>query len=99
VWPGGHVRLRARITSDSVRAAASREAVLKIRRDGDWYRVGAMLLRNGAYGKIVQLGKRGRRESRRFGSTPVGHGPRTLRLRAFVKGAGYSNIVLVRVGG
>ena len=37
------------------------------------------------------------RASLRFGRAPIGRGPRTLRLRAFVRGAGYSNIVLVRV--
>ena len=56
-----------------------------------------MPLRDGSYALGVELKKVRRKASRRFGQARVGRGPRTLRLRAFVPGAGYSNIVRVRV--
>jgi hypothetical protein len=98
LWPGGRVRLRAYLTPAAALAAGSKRAVLKIRRAGQWRRVGVMPLREGSYALSVELKKVRRKASRRFGQAPVRRGPRTLRLRAFVRGAGYSNIARVRVG-
>jgi hypothetical protein len=97
VWPGGRVRLRMQVASEGAHVAASKQAVLKIRRAGKWRRVGVMPLRGGSYAASVQLGRIVRKASRRFGRAWVKRGPRTLRLRAYVRGAGRSNIVLVRV--
>jgi hypothetical protein len=96
LWPGGRVRLRAYLTPAAAPAAGS-EAVLKVHRAGQWRRVAVMPLRDGTYALGMELKKDRRKASRRFGLAPVERGPRTLRLRAFVRGAGYSNIVLVRV--
>ena len=90
------MRLRAYLTPDAAHAAGSEQAVLKVHRAGQWRRVGLMALRDGSYALGVELEKIGRRASLRFGRAPIGRGSRTLRLRAFVRGAGYSNIVLVR---
>lgn len=98
LWPGGRVRVRAYLTPEAAHAAGSEQAVLKIHRAGKWRRVGVMPLRDGSYALSVELRKVRRKASRRFGQAHVGRGPRTLRLRAFVGGAGYSNIVRVRVG-
>jgi hypothetical protein len=97
VWPGGRVRLRAKVVSESARAAAAKHAVLKVRRAGHWRRVGTMRLRGGRYLYRPQLGH-GKRSGRRFGALRLKRGARVLRLRAYVKGAGRSNIVRVRVG-
>jgi parallel beta-helix repeat protein len=97
VWPGGHVRLRARVVSTSARASASKRAILKIKRDGKWRRVGTMGLRAGRYLYRPQLG-RSRGAVRRFGGLHVKRGARVLRLRAHVKGVGRSNVVRIRVG-
>jgi Right handed beta helix region len=97
VWPGGRLRLRVQASSTGAHVAASKQAVLKVRREGRWCRVGVMPLRGGSYDARVQLGRIVRKASRRFGHTRVKRGPRTLRLRAYVSGAGRSNIVLVRV--
>ena len=97
LWPGGHVRLRAYLLPAAAPAAGSQQAVLRLYRAGQWRRVGVMTLRDGSYALGLELKKVGRSALPRFGQAPVGRGPRTLRLRAFVRGAGYSNIVLVRV--
>jgi hypothetical protein len=97
VWPGGKLRLGARVVSRSARAAAARGAVLKVRRGGSWRKVGAMRLRGERYLYRAQLGQ-GRAGGRRFGGLRVKRGARVLRLRAYVKGAGRSNIVRVRIG-
>jgi parallel beta-helix repeat protein len=97
LWPGGHVRLRAYLMPAAAPAAGSQQAVLRLYRAGQWRRVGVMTLRDGSYALGLELRKVGRSALPRFGQAPIGRGPRTLRLRAFVRGAGYSNIVLVRV--
>jgi parallel beta-helix repeat protein len=97
LWPGGRVRVRAYLTPAAAHAAGSEEAMLKVHRAGRWRRVGMMTLRDGSYTLGIELEKGGRRASLRLGRAPVEHGSRTLRLRAFVRGAGYSNIVFVRV--
>jgi nitrous oxidase accessory protein NosD len=97
VWPGGHLRLRATVVSAAARASAAKRAVLKVRRGGKWRRVGAMRLRGARYLYRPQLGH-GKRNGRRFGGLRVKRRARVLRLRAFVKGAGRSNIVRVRIG-
>ena len=97
VWPGGHVRLRAKVVSQAARAAAAKRAVLKVRRAGKWRRVGTMRLHGARYLYRPQLGHR-RGSARRFGGMRLKRGARVLRLRAFVKGAGRSNIVRVRIG-
>jgi hypothetical protein len=97
VWPGGHLRLSARVVSKSARASASKRAILKVKRDGRWRRVGTMRRRAGRYLYRPQLGPR-RGAVRRFGGLRVKRGVRVLRLRAHVKGAGRSNVVRIRVG-
>ena len=97
VWPGGHLRLSARVVSRSARASASKQAILKVKRDGSWRRVGTMRLHAGRYLYRPQLGPR-RGALRRFGGLRVKRGARVLRLRAHVKGAGRSNVVRIRVG-
>ena len=97
LWLGGRVRLRAYLTPEATPAARPAQAVLKVHRAGQWRRVAVMPLREGSYALSVGLKKTRRKGSRRFGLAPVGAGPRTLRLRAFVPGAGYSNIVRVRL--
>jgi hypothetical protein len=97
VWPGGNLRFRLRASSDGVHAAASQQAVLKIYRDGAWRRVGVMQLEGNSWFASVHL-ERLRKHWRRFGLTRVLRGPRTLRLRAYVSGAGRSNMVIVRSG-
>jgi hypothetical protein len=97
VWPGGKLRLRARVVSQSARAAAAKRAVLKVHRGGGWRSVGTMRLRGGRYVYRPQLGH-GKAGGRRFGGLRVKRTARTLRLRAYVKGAGRSNIVRVRIG-
>jgi hypothetical protein len=94
VWPGGRLRLRARVASPGARAAA--QAVLKVRRGGKWRRAGTMRLRGGRYVYGPRLGQR-RGGARRFGGLRVKRSTRALRLRAYVKGAGRSNIVRVRI--
>jgi hypothetical protein len=96
LWPGGRVRLRAYLTPAAAQAG-SQQAVLKLHRAGQWRRVGVMSPGDGSYALGMELKKVGRTASPRLGQAPVGRGPRTLRLRAFVRGAGYSNIVMVRV--
>ena len=49
VWPGGHLRLRAKVKSAAARASASRKAVLKVRRGSKWRRVGTMKLHGVRY--------------------------------------------------
>jgi parallel beta-helix repeat protein len=97
LWPGGRVRLRAYLTAEAALAAGSEQAFLKMHRAGQWRRVGVMPLREGSYALSVGPKRIRGKASRRFGKVPVGAGPRTLRLRAFVPGAGYSNIVRVRL--
>jgi hypothetical protein len=97
VWPGGHLRLRARVVSESARTSASKRAILKVRRGGKWRRVGTMRLRAGSYRYRPQLGQR-RGAVRRFGGLRVKRGARVLRLRAHVKGTGRSNVLRIRVG-
>ncbi|MGH2980089.1 MAG: right-handed parallel beta-helix repeat-containing protein [Solirubrobacterales bacterium] len=98
VWPGGHVRLRARVVSKRARASAAKRAVLKVRRGGRWRKAGTMRLRGGrCYLYRPRLG-RPRGGKRRFGGVRLKRGAGVLRLRAYVKGAGRSNIVRIRVG-
>jgi hypothetical protein len=56
-----------------------------------------MRLHGARYLYRPQLGHR-RGSSRRFGGMRLKRGARVLRLRAYVKGAGRSNIVHVRIG-
>jgi nitrous oxidase accessory protein NosD len=97
VWPGGHLRLRARVVSKNARASAPKRAILKVKRGGKWLRVGTMRLRGGRYRYRPQLGQR-RGAVRRFGGLHVKRGARVLRLRAHVKGTGRSNVLRIRVG-
>jgi hypothetical protein len=97
VWPGGRVRLRAKIASAAARASASKHAVLKARVGGKWRRVKVMRLRNGRYIVAPHLGKAGKRAARRFGTARV-HRHKTLKLRAYVPGVGHSNMLRVRIG-
>ena len=60
--------------------------------------MGVMQLRGKRYVGTLQLGRLGRRAGRRFGKTHVARHSRILRLRAYVKGTGRSNIVRVRIG-
>jgi hypothetical protein len=96
VWPGGRLRLRAKVKSPGARAAASRKAVLKVRVGRKWRRVAAMRLRGVRYLARPHLGKAGR-AAREFGMTRVRRHGR-LKLRAYVPGVGRSNVVRVRVG-
>jgi hypothetical protein len=98
VWPGGRVRLRAVVVSKAARAAAARRATLKVRRGGRWRNVGTMPLRGGRYVYRPHLGRRAHGGSRRFGGLRMKRGARFLLLRAYVKGAGRSNIVRLRIG-
>jgi hypothetical protein len=97
VWPGGRLRLRARVVSKSARASASKRAILKVKRGGKWLRVGTMRLRAGRYLYRPHLGRH-RGAVRRFGGLHVKRGARVLRLRAHVKGTGRSNVLRIRVG-
>ena len=97
VWPGGRLRLRAKVVSEGARAAAAKRAILKVRRGGKWRRVGTMRLRQGRYVYRPRLGQR-KRGGRRFGDLRVKRRAGVLRLRAHVRGTGRSNIVRVRVG-
>jgi len=97
VWPGGRVRVRAKIVSAGARASASRHAVLKARVGGKWRRVARMRLRNGRYLVAPHFSKVGKRAARRFGLTRV-HRHKKLKLRAWVPGVGHSNVVRVRIG-
>jgi hypothetical protein len=98
VWPGGRIRLRAKVVSVAARASAAKRATLKVRRAGKWRKVGTMRLRGGRYTYRPQLGKSRHGGKRRFGGLRVRRSARVLLLRAHVKGAGRSNIVRVRVG-
>ena len=98
VWPGGRLRLRAKVVSAAARASAAKRATLKVRRGGKWRKVGTMRLRAGRYTYRPQLRKRRHGGGRRFGDRRVGRSARVLVLRAHVKGAGRSNIVRVRIG-
>ncbi len=93
VRPGQRVRLRARIPG-SERAAAD-DAVPKVRRDGQWWRVGTMPLRDDVYTASVRL-EQGR-PWLSFGQTRIWSGRRMLRLRARVRGVGGSNLAMVRI--
>ncbi|HZO60953.1 MAG TPA: right-handed parallel beta-helix repeat-containing protein [Solirubrobacterales bacterium] len=97
VWPGGRLRLRAKVKSPSARAAASRKAVLKVRVGRKWRRVAAMRLRGVRYVAKPHLGTIGRRAAREFGMTRVRRHGR-LKLRAHVPGVGRSNVLRVRIG-
>jgi hypothetical protein len=96
VWPGGRLRLRAKVKSPAARAAAARKAVLKVRVGGKWRRVAAMRLRGVRYVAKPHLGSIGHR-GREFGMTRVRRSHR-IKLRAFVPGVGRSNVLRVRVG-
>jgi hypothetical protein len=98
VWPGGRLRLRAKVKSVSARASASKKAVLKVRVGNRWRRVATMRLRGVPYVAKPQLGRTGRRSARPFGMTRVRRHSGTLKLRAVVPGVGRSNVVRVRVG-
>jgi hypothetical protein len=97
VWPGGRLLLRARALTEEPPAAASKRPVLKILRRGVWRRVETMRAHGGGYVASVQLERKGRRASRRFGAARIPRRLPTLQLRAYVRGTGHSNIVLVRV--
>ena len=98
VQPGRRVRLRATIVSPGMGKFVSKLAVLKMRRAGDWRRVGVMRLRGNRYVANVMVGKPERGGAHPFGETRITRGLRVLRLRADVPGAGGSNIVLVEMG-
>ena len=98
VWPGGRLRLRAKVKSPSARAAASRKAVLKVRVGKKWRRVATMRLRGARYISKPQLGKVGRRPARGFGMTRVRRHSGKLKLRVYVPGVGRSNVLRVRIG-
>jgi hypothetical protein len=89
------VRLRAQVLAESA-DAASKPAVVKLRRSGEWLRVSAMRFADGTYAANVRLGNG--HGWRRLGRTRVGGGRSVLRLRAYVRGVGASNLVVVRVG-
>jgi parallel beta-helix repeat protein len=97
VWPGGKLRLRAKVKSPSARAAASHKAVLRVRRGHRWKRVGTMRLHGARYLVSPKLGKVGRRAARRLGHAHVRR-QGTLKLRAYVPGVGRSNVLRVRIG-
>ncbi len=97
IWPGGHLRLRAKVRSAAARASASTKAILKVRRGNKWRRVGTMELHGVRYTATPRLGKAGS-AARRFGKTRVRRHSGTLKLRAFVPGVGRSNVVRVRIG-
>jgi hypothetical protein len=98
LWPGGRLRVRAYVTPQAAAAAQSGNPVLKVRRNGEWRRVGVMQARGDGYTLGVRLTDSKRGRWLRLGRAHFRRGPRTLRLRVFVPGAGYSNIVLVRIG-
>ena len=86
LWPGGRLLVRAKAWTSVASPARATAAVLKVRRAGSWRRLATMRLRGTRYAvrlKPEQL------------IDPIR--PRTLRLRAYVRGAGRSNIVKVRV--
>jgi parallel beta-helix repeat protein len=97
LWPGGKLRLRAKVKSPSARASASTRAVLKVRRGNKWRRVATMRLRGVRYLVVPKLGTAGR-HGRGFGNTRVRRHSKTLKLRAYVPGVGRSNVVRVRIG-
>ena len=97
MWPGGRLRLRAKVKSPAARAAASRKAVLKVRVGKRWRRVATMRLRGVRYVAKPHLGKVGR-AARGFGMTRVRRHSGRLKLRAYVPGVGHSNVLRVRVG-
>ena len=97
VWPGGRLRLRAKVKSPAARAAASKRAVLKVRVGKRWRKVATMRLRGVRYTAKPHLGTIKRRAARRLGMARVRRSGK-LKLRAHVPGVGRSNIVRVRVG-
>jgi hypothetical protein len=97
VWPGGRLRLRAKVKSPAARASASHKAVLKVRVGNRWRRVATMRLRGMRYVAKPHLGKIGRR-ARGFGMTRVRRHSGKLKLRAYVPGVGRSNVLRVRIG-
>jgi nitrous oxidase accessory protein NosD len=99
VWPGGRVLLRAAAFAEARRAAASRPPVLKVRRRGMWRRVDEMAQRGSAYAVGVRLAQKRNSRFRSFGEARIPRRLRTLRLRVYVRGAGHSNIVRVRIRG
>ena len=98
VWPGGRLRLRAKVKSPAARAAASKQAVLKVRVGKHWRRVATMRLNGVRYTSRPHLGKSKRRAIRRFGMTRVRRHSGRLKLRAYVPGVGHSNVLHVRIG-
>jgi hypothetical protein len=86
LWPGGRLLLRAKAWTSVASPARARAAVLKVRRAGAWRRLATMRLRGTRY--AVRL----RPEQL---ADPIR--PRKMRLRAYVRGAGASNIVAVRL--
>jgi nitrous oxidase accessory protein NosD len=99
LWPGGRLLLRAATFAEAKRAAASQPPVLKVRRRGMWRRVDDMVLRGSAYAVGVRLAQKGSSRLRSFGEARIPRDLHTLRLRVYVRGAGHSNIVRVRVRG
>jgi nitrous oxidase accessory protein NosD len=99
LWPGGRLLLRAAAFAEAKRAAASQPPVLKVRCRGMWRRVDEMTLRGSAYAVGVRLARNRNSRLRRFGEARIPRDLRTLRLRVYVRGAGHSNIVRVRVRG
>ena len=98
VWPGGRLVLRAKTLSGIAPAGASKRLVLKIRRRVKWHRVDVMRRRGSGYVSSLRLENLGRKaSSRRLGDARVPRSVRTLRLRVYVRGAGHSNIVHVRI--
>jgi hypothetical protein len=97
VSPGRRLVVRAAIISEAALTAHRDAAVLKVLRRSAWHRAGTMPLRGGRFVAALKLERRGRKRAFGFGRVRVPRGLRTLKLRAYVKGIGYSNIVQVRV--
>jgi hypothetical protein len=93
VWPGGHLRLRAKVKSAAARASASRKAVLKVRRGGKWRRVGTMKLHGVRY--TVSPSWAGRAPSARRFRRPVGV---LHTLGRAIDFGGTSGVLRVRIG-
>jgi hypothetical protein len=97
IWPGGRLRLQAKVMLADPQPTVARSALVMVRRDGAWVRAGALRLHGSRYVGALRYGERARNNARLFGQARIPHGRSALRLRAFVRGVGRSNIVVVRV--
>ena len=77
--------LRAKAWTSVASPAGTKTAILKVHRRGAWRRLAEMRLRGSRYAVRVKAAQLADRR------------PRTVRLRAYVRGAGASNVVAVRV--